>query len=43
MDRHELTLFTEDEYLDAFRTAGLNVEVIDGPFTDRGRYAGIKP
>ena len=43
VDRHELTLFNEDDYLGAFRNAGLQVGVIEGPFADRDRYAGCKP
>ena len=43
VDRHEMTLFAEDDYLDAFRIAGLDVEAVEGPFADRGRYAGVKP
>ena len=35
-----MTLFAEDDYFDDFRTAGLDVEVLEGPFADRGRYAG---
>lgn len=42
VDHHELTLFAEEDYLDAFRKTQLDVEVIDGPFSDRGRYAGLR-
>lgn len=41
VDSHELTLFADADYLHAFRAAGLEVELIDGPFTDRGRFAGL--
>lgn len=42
VDRHELTLFADDEYLDAFARAGLEVEKSESPFTDRDRYVGVK-
>ena len=37
---HRLTLFTPDEYGNAFRKAGLYVEHQDGGFSGRGLYVG---
>lgn len=37
---HRLTLFTPDEYANAFRKAGLYVEHQDGGFAGRGLYVG---
>lgn len=42
VEGHELTLFAEEDYLDAFGRAQLDVEVIDGPFSGRGRDAGLR-
>jgi SAM-dependent methyltransferase len=41
VERHDLHLFTEDEYRHAFRAAGLTVEVVPGPYADRDRYVGV--
>lgn len=43
VDRHELTLFTDEEYRDAFVTAGLEVEIVASPMRDRDRYVATKP
>lgn len=43
VERHELTLFTDEEYRDAFRAAGLDVEVTEGPMAGRDRYLGTRP
>jgi SAM-dependent methyltransferase len=37
---HRLTLFTPDEYANAFRKSGLYVEHQDGGFAGRGLYVG---
>lgn len=41
VDRHELTLFSDDDYAEAFRRAGLAVEVVDSPYPDRSRFVCI--
>ena len=43
VDRLELTLFTDQEYRDAFVAAGLQVELEESPMADRDRYVGTKP
>lgn len=43
VERHELTLFTDDEYKQAFALAGLTVETVESPIQDRDRYVGTKP
>ena len=43
VEHHELTLFTDEEYRAAFTRAGLTVEIVPGPFVERGRYAGVAP
>lgn len=43
VDQHSLTLFTDDEYRDAFVAAGLTVEVVHGPTPHRDRYLGVRP
>ena len=42
MERHELTLFTADQYRDAFARAGLTFEVVPGPMPERDRYIGVR-
>jgi dTDP-3-amino-3,4,6-trideoxy-alpha-D-glucopyranose N,N-dimethyltransferase len=39
---HELTLFTEREYLDAFADAGCPAEYIEGGLTGRGLFIGMR-
>jgi len=43
VERHELTLFSDDDYRSAFAAAGLTVELVDGPMPGRDRYLGTKP
>lgn len=40
VERHELTLFTDEEYREAFIAAGLDVETTVSPMPDRDRYVG---
>jgi len=42
VERHELTLFSNDDYRAAFAAAGLEVELVDGPMPGRDRYVAIK-
>ncbi|XVQ06192.1 class I SAM-dependent methyltransferase [Spirillospora sp. CA-255316] len=41
METHRCTLFTQGQYEDAFRQAGLEVEYIDGLATGRGLFVGV--
>ena len=43
VDHHELTLFTDGQYQDAFRRAGLSVERVDSQMSGRDRYIGVAP
>ena len=43
VDHHELTLFTDDQYQDAFRRSGLSVERVDSQMPGRDRYIGVAP
>jgi SAM-dependent methyltransferase len=39
-ETHEMTLFTDDEYRQAFAHAGLTVDVVESPHPERDRYVG---
>lgn len=41
-ERHELTLFTDEQYTSAFAAAGLQAETVEGPIPDRDRYVATK-
>ena len=41
IDHHELTLFTDREYNEAFHLAGLSVERVDDQMPGRDRYIGV--
>jgi Methyltransferase domain len=41
--RHELGLFTSEQYEEAFRAAGLDVAHFPEALNGRGRYVGVKP
>jgi hypothetical protein len=40
VDEHRLTLFTREEYEEAFTTARLTVDVLTSPMPDRDRFVG---
>lgn len=41
VETHDLTLFSDDEYRNAFERAGLAVDLVASPHPDRDRYIGI--
>ena len=41
IDRHEMTLFTDAQYLAAFAVHGLATDVLPSPMADRDRYIGV--
>jgi SAM-dependent methyltransferase len=43
VEEHEMTLFSDEEYRDAFERAGLTVEVVESPHPERDRYVGVTP
>jgi SAM-dependent methyltransferase len=43
VEEHHITLFSDDEYRDAFERAGLTLEVVVSPHRDRDRYVGTLP
>jgi SAM-dependent methyltransferase len=43
VESHDMTLFSDDEYREAFERAGLTVDVTVSPHPDRDRYIGTIP
>jgi SAM-dependent methyltransferase len=43
VEHHDLVLYRDDEYRAAFAAAGIAVDVVPGPYSDRDRYAGVAP
>ena len=43
VERHDMTLFSDDEYRESLERAGLTVEVVASPHPDRDRYIGTNP
>jgi SAM-dependent methyltransferase len=43
VEAHHMTLFSDDEYRDAFERAGLTVDITASPHPDRDRYVGTIP
>lgn len=41
VEHHDLTVFTDDEYRQAFAAAGLSVRLGPGPLPGRDRYVGV--